>query len=213
VALGVLLLRFLFWNDTKQAAGISRPLVEDVLASFVPPRSPGGRAERFAGARWDDLAGAFAAKGIDLSPSAVLFRGEDRVPVTAGVPLFKEAVVLALRMGSNIGGFSLCERLDDFPEGRPEAPLEEAIGELEHLIERTRASLVGSGGRNVLVLQACADFRADMEEAAAVLSLQREPGTDGTILARPRGRRPEQKRQPLSPAATPARKDSSETNG
>jgi hypothetical protein len=191
VSLGVLLLRFLLFNNEEDGGTIDRNVIENVAAKLSAER-PEPESEGSNGLpRWPRIRAAFQEQGVDVEPKSILYRAEDR-QIEPAIPetLWSETLLLALRMGSNLPGWSLCETLEDYPVEEPAAPLERVLLELGGLCEQARGSLVGSGGRNSSVLRVCADFLADLQEAASEKDLgQTEQPGDRTVVIS-RGHRP-----------------------
>ncbi|TPW03833.1 MAG: hypothetical protein FD129_2982, partial [bacterium] len=126
-----------------------------------------------------------AGESIQAGADQVLYRAADRALAPAATPpsLWQDALVLALRMGSNRPGFSICGRLDEWDPERLAAPLDGVLEELAILAERARGALIGSGGRNGVLQQVCDDFLVDLEEARSVGGDSTEGGGDRTVVA------------------------------
>ncbi len=73
----------------------------------------------------ETLAAALASGGVDADPASVLHRRDDRQAVAAAIPadLWDDVLDLALRMASNVAGYSICERQDQYDGDDPAAPL------------------------------------------------------------------------------------------
>lgn len=167
VSLGLLLFRLLLVNDGQAEVPIDGAAAGRIAASVAAP--PGdGSAPGEAGER-ARLAEALAREPFQSGPEQVLHRQADRALAPPAIPgaLWQDALLLSLRMATNIPGWSVCGRLDEFDPGRPSGPMDRVLAELDALIERTRGGLVGSSGRSGLVLEVCDDFLADVAEAAA----------------------------------------------
>jgi hypothetical protein len=162
VSLGLLLLRLLLTNDGQDTSRLDARLTSALAEAVAGDPGVTDIGER------SRLRAAFAAEGLSCRPAEVLFRQIDReaaqVPIPAG--LWEDALQLALRMASNLRGWSICAGQDDYDPDDPARPLEVVIQELEELTERARGSLIGSAGRNGTVQEVCDDFLADLAEAA-----------------------------------------------
>jgi len=185
VSLGILLFRFLLANDQQEVGTLDRAALERLAAQValddrVENRSPID-ADRQYRAR---LARALGTESILAGPEQVLYRASDRTLAPAATPptLWQDALVLALRLGTNRPGFSLRGRLDEWDPEKLAAPLDEVLEELAILAERARGALIGSGGRNGLLQQVCDDFLQDLEEARSVSSASDDGGSDRTVV-------------------------------
>lgn len=189
LSLGLLLLRLLLVNDRQSTDVLQREAIERIVQALLvdthPPTGDPAPVDETSRTLFRRevairrrLAEALNREGISAVPEVVLFREADRVVAGAAgnsaVPgaLWEETLLLALRMASNRSGFSICARQDDYDATRPGAALTRVVDELDLLVERARGALMGASGRNRMVLEVCADFLADLHEAAA--------GQDGT---------------------------------
>jgi hypothetical protein len=190
VSLGLLLLRVLLVNDEQDPRALDREVVEKLAAAAAGgegrlARLPGD-AERQQRVR---LGEALATAALKATPDQVLHRASDRALAPPATPpaLWQDALLLALRMATNLPGFSVRGRLDDIDPALAAAPIDEVLEDLSILAERARGALIGSGGRNGLVQQVCDDFLADIREALELGATPQEAG-DRTVIVRARGR-------------------------
>jgi len=186
VSLGILLFRFLLANDQQDVAALDRSALERLAAQVAGDDRPENRAPVDADRQYRTrLARAVAGESIQAGADQVLYRAADRALAPAATPpsLWQDALVLALRMGSNRPGFSICDRLDEWDPARLSAPLDGVLEELAILAERARGALIGSGGRNGLLQQVCDDFLVDLEEARTVSGGSADEGNDRTVVA------------------------------
>lgn len=185
VSLGILLFRFLLANDQQEVSVLDRAALERLAGQVALEDRPENRspvdADRQYRAR---LVRALTSESIEAGPEQVLYRAVDRLLAPAATPptLWQDALVLALRLGTNRAGFSLRSRLDDWDPEKLSAPLDELLEELAILAERARGALIGSGGRNGLLQQVCDDFLTDLEEARSISSTSEEGGGDRTVV-------------------------------
>jgi hypothetical protein len=172
VSLGVLLLRLLLANDRQEPARVTRDAADRVVRFITrgaadETSAPGSTA----GLARERLHAAFGKEGIASAAAEVLHRAVDRAAPSAAsaIPsaLWDDALLVALRMASNVRGWSVCARQDDYPAADPAQPMRAALDEIEALIDRARGELIGSSGRNADVIAVCDDFLADLAEAAA----------------------------------------------
>lgn len=190
VSLGLLLLRVLLVNDEQDGRVIDRAVVERLAEAAAGgegrlARLPGD-AERQQRVRLND---ALSRAPLKAGPDQVLHRASDRALAPPATPtaLWQDALLLALRMGTNIPGFSVRGQLDDVDPAAPAQPIDEVLEDLAILADRARGALIGSGGRNGLVQQVCDDFLADIREALD-LGVAPAEGGDRTVIVRARGR-------------------------
>jgi hypothetical protein len=179
-ALGIIFVRLLFATDAD-AAGVTGPDAIEEAARAIADAASGA-------AQAPDVAMLCRQAGVPSSPVDVLYRAADRDAAQNAVPrdLWSDVLLLAVRMASNVEGFSVCESIDDYPRDNPAEPLGEVARELDGLVRRTRVALFGTGGRNDIVLRALDDYLDDYQEARA--GEEGETSTTGfkTIV----GRRP-----------------------
>jgi hypothetical protein len=95
--------------------------------------------------------------------------------------------LLAFRTASTVAGFSIADSLDAYPPDDPAEPVARALRAFEGLTERTRGSLIGSSGRNRVVLEVCHDFLNDLQEAASPREDAAPGSAEATMVF---GRRP-----------------------
>lgn len=186
VSLGLLALRLLLANDGQDVTNLDARLAGAIAGRVARERQTAGYGD------FDFLHEAFSKENISSRPVEVLYRKIDRENVAAAVPpgLWEDVLLLALRLASNISGFSICANQDDYPAGDPKQPLSRVVDDLEELRERTRGSLIGSGGRNASIQEVCDDFLADVKEAETAGSSP-APGQsiEETMIVLPEGRR------------------------
>ena len=138
----------------------------------------------------DRLRQAFEDAGIDMNPTAILHRLVDREGTDAAMPsgLWEDTLLLALRMASNLPGWSICGTQDDYDAADFAAPLRTVVQELDELRERARGSLIGSSGLNSIVQEVCDDFLADLNEARPPdAAFNSELSIDQTLVSPPKG--------------------------
>lgn len=183
VSLGVVMLRLLLANDGQDLTQLDARMAADLAE-----RVAGEGAARADGGR-DCLTTHFAAAKIAIEPVAVLYRQADRAEGGAAVPaaLWQDSLLQALRMVSNLPGWSVCGAADEWDEADPARPLRTVAQELEDLAARARASLLGSAGRNACLQEVCDDFLADLR-AAGLAGDDRGPSdlTEQTIMFQPK---------------------------
>ncbi|MFN0151288.1 MAG: hypothetical protein ACKVU1_11355 [bacterium] len=168
MSLGLLLLRLLLTNDRQEGARIQRDAISRVVRAVTG--GAGRSRTRRGGARGSEtsvvlsLSGHFAGEGFSAEPSALVYRESERSARPAAISrgLWEDALRLALRMASNVPGFSICASVDDYDAADPAAPMRRCLEEIDLLVERARGELIGSSGRNTAVIDVCADFLADV---------------------------------------------------
>jgi hypothetical protein len=179
-ALGIIFVRLLFATDADAAGVTSLDALREAALSIADAARGGGHAP--------DVAMLCRQAGVPSSPVDILYRAADRSAAQGAVPrdLWSDVLSLAIRMASNVKGFSVCESIDDYPREDPAEPLREVSHELEGLLRRTQVALLGTGGRNDVVLRALDDYLDDYHESRA--GEEGETSTTGfkTIV----GRRP-----------------------
>lgn len=178
VSLGLLMLRLLLTNDHQDASNVDAALA-GAIAEAVKEEADGG------------LHQAFAAEGISAAAIEVLHREIDREAADAAIQseLWEDALTLALRMATNLPGWSICGSQDDYDSVDPGQPVQVVVQELEQLMERARGSLIGSVGRNASVQEVCDDFLADLEEAGRPEAARATSDSiDQTIVSPPKGK-------------------------
>jgi hypothetical protein len=161
-SLGLLLFRLLFLRDDYERMGLrDRDQIGRVAAEVARGATRGGgTAELQARAALQET---LSREKIPAGPLSVLYRLTDRTGSHVAVPpaLWDDVLLLALRMASHIPGWSICGSLDDYRAEVPGEPVRRVIAEVDSLIERARGALLGSIGRNRLVLQVLDDFLSD----------------------------------------------------
>ncbi len=155
LSLGLILIRLLLENDRQDGSRLSREVVEKIAGAAAGSADVPER---------ERLSQAIRAATLAADPSQVLFREADRTAAVPSIPeaLWLDTLGLAFRMATNIAGYSLCGRQDDYDAADPGGPMRRVVEELEMLAERARGGLVGSSGRNGVILEVCADFLADV---------------------------------------------------
>jgi hypothetical protein len=161
-SLGLLVLRLLFWNDAQTGNRIDGTTLKRVAARV---------AETHAGSvllDWADLSKALEEEDLQLGSEQGLYRKEDRAGSNA-IPdaLWSEVWLTSLRMISLIPEWSYADRLDDYPVEDPARPLRAALTDFEAIEDQVRGSMMGSSGRNSIMLEACQDFLDDLREATS----------------------------------------------
>jgi hypothetical protein len=161
MSLGVLLLRLLLVNDRQEGSNLICETAERLAAAAAAAAGNGSGP----GQHFPEI---FSRESLKADPAEVLFRETDRTSGTPAIPpaLWHDSLEVALRMASNIPGWSVCASQDDYEADRPGEPFERILADLEMLVERARGGLIGSSGRNGLVLEVCDDFLADYREAS-----------------------------------------------
>jgi hypothetical protein len=184
MSLGLLMLRLLLTNDSqdinhlnaRQVGALAKIVAGDLAAPDIADR--------------DRLRQAFEDAGIDMNPTVILHRLVDREGTAAAMPsgLWEDTLLLALRMASNLPGWSICGTQDDYDADDSAAPLRNVVQELDELRERARGSLIGSSGLNSIVQEVCDDFLADLNEARPPdAALTSELSIDQTLVSPPKG--------------------------
>ncbi len=187
MSLGLVMLRVLLANDGQDLSQVDTRLAGELAVAVATPGGGGVSAE------YARLQAALQSAGIASGAREVLYRAIDRDAVDAAIPasLWNDALLLALRMASNVAGWSICGAQDDFDPADPAQPLQTVVQELEELAERARGSLIGSAGRNASVQAVCDDFLADLEEAARSGQTRTMPDNlDQTMVFPPREAKP-----------------------
>jgi hypothetical protein len=183
MSLGVLLLRLLLVNDRQDAPNLICETAERLAAAAASTAGNGAGPGH-------NLGEIFAREGLRADPVEVLFRETDRAHVAPGIPgaLWHDTLETALRMASNRPGWSICGAQDDYEPERPAEPFERILADLEMLVERARGGLIGSSGRNGLVLEVCDDFMADYREASQGRPAVMQDEPQMTMVVSPRKR-------------------------
>jgi len=169
-SLGLLMLRLLLANDQQDLNSMDTSLAGVLAEAVAGDLSAPDFAEHVR------LHQAFQNEGISSHSIEVLHRQIDRTAAQPAIPssLWADVLLLALRMASNLPGWSICAAQDDYSSDNPAKPLRMVIQEMEELVERARGSLIGSGGRNSSVQEVCADFLTDLQDAS-------QPGMEGAV--------------------------------
>jgi hypothetical protein len=186
ISLGLLSLRLLLANDSQDVTNLDARLAGTIAETIAKARSTAGFGE------FDYIHEAFNREKISSRRREVLYRKIDRENVDAAIPpgLWEDTLVLGLRLASNIPDFSVCANQDDYSAEDPQQPLSRIVDDFEELLERTRGSLIGSGGRNASIQAVCDDFLSDLKEAQAA-GVSPAPGQsiEETMIVMPEGRR------------------------
>lgn len=181
LALGQLYFRLLFWNDRQDAARLGRDLLQRI-ALRLTGRERGAQGPRVL-FEWDELAAVLGEEAVDLPPSALLARAEDRETETRlPLSLWSEVWTVGLRLATFVPGFSFAGAIDDEDPARPAEALRRARSEVLALAEQVRASLIGSSGRNRFVLEAAQDFLDDLVEATQTFEAEQPGSAEATMV-------------------------------
>ncbi len=161
MSLGLLMLRLLLTNDSQDTTRLNARLAGDLAEAVSESLTASGFGVN------GRIHEPFKREEFSTEPTEVLYRKIDRTSSAAAIPsgLWEDALLLALRMASNLPDWSICATQDDYPASNPTEPLRFVVQELEELVERARGSLIGSAGRNACVQEVCDDFLADLKDA------------------------------------------------
>ncbi len=167
-SLGFMLLRFLFNNDDgPDPSWLDRATLTRVAAQLTRRAEQARVSQALSNA--EQLAAVLEEEGIDADPRVLLYRAVDRERtdrVTLPKGLWEDVLILAIRMATHVPGWSIVGHADDVDPDDLAAPIQLVSDHLERLIDRVRSAILGSGGRNGIVLEVLEDFYADYVDAA-----------------------------------------------
>jgi hypothetical protein len=162
-SLGMILLRLLIGNDGQDARAIA-----SAVDRVVKKLSAAGQTT-LAGYRGG---GPGVATLLEKDPeifqsfkkSNVFYQDIDRRndrPNAIPDTLWKRAILLALRLATRVGDFSLCEHPADYDEAHPTAKLEQVVTDVALLQGELRALLFDRQASNVEVQQVLAELAVE----------------------------------------------------
>ena len=179
-SLGLLILRLLFWNDAQTGNRIDGTTLKRIAARVVETH-PGSVL-----LDWAELSKVLEEEDLHLGPDQVLYRKEDRAGANAiPDPLWSEIWLTTLRMISLIPNWSYADRLDDYPTEDPARPLRAALADFESIEDQVRGSMMGSSGRNSIMLEVCQDFLDDLREATSPSAPTGNDDIEMTMVVKP----------------------------
>lgn len=163
--LGMLLLRALAVNDEKDFFS-----VEDALQRLLKKLGLWleGRNEAAGSRVAAEVRALLEAEREAFDPAAILYAKEDRERAGGAVParLWSDLMLLAVRLVTNVAGFSVCAHHADYPADRPEEVLDRVLVELGELEARTDVELFSRAARDGDIHDACRELLAEMSGPA-----------------------------------------------
>lgn len=169
-SLGMILLRLLVGNDRQDAGAIAR-IVERIAKRL-------SRAGEVTLDNLDSPGGASALLDREpdiltaLNKSNIFYQDIDRRPERPNAipdPLWKRAILLAMRLGTRVEGFSFCAHPADYEESHPRAKLESLLQDVDLLGQQLRSLLFNRQGINLEIQQVLSEVLAEkppIEKAA-----------------------------------------------
>lgn len=175
-ALGVLWLRWLLCNDTRDHERIDLPACLRIGRTLNGGTHP--RPHRTGAPPTTDILEAFRTEGIPATVERVLYRAEDRARgAMIDEGLWGEALLLGLEMAAasetatteapagKVTPPGKWKASAEVPGDASDMVLRRSLEGFHSLIERSRSTLLGTSGDNRFVLEACQDFLADLKDA------------------------------------------------
>lgn len=147
-SLGIMLLRSLLLNDEQDL----RQVLDIIQSMIIPIQNRQANLDKNVEI---EIRSLLKNKSDVLSPYSLFYRKEDREQQTNAIAndLWDHILIFALKLMTNIKGFSFCEHHGDYNPDKPESKMQEILLALEEINSRVHAKLFGSVEENKEILE------------------------------------------------------------